>query len=254
MSLVTLDNVVRNVMVDLGEQSLNKYQTYLQWAIRGFRELKLHNSSYAKIAYLPISNSKSVDLPIDYLKYTKIGVCINDRVVLLGLDDTLCVNHKKDDCGNPLELALNPATTQDTILGLNYGYYFFDHYRNGQFVGGLYGLGGGDSSLGYYRINEEKNQIQLTSQVPSTEIILEYISDGSDTTGTATVPKYAVEALIQWVHWQRLRRMSNKTRESEIARRDYIIEFDKLKHFKLMFTAAEYLQMLRSNIHSAPKR
>ena len=255
MSAKTLDYIVKTVMADLGESSLSNYQTYLQFAIRGFRELSLHNGNTNKIAYLPIKSNKAVDLPTDYIKYTKIGVCINGRIVTLGLDDSLCINHNFDDCGDPIAIAMDSNSSPELISNLNYGYYFLDHFHNGQYVAGEYGLGGGYNGLGYYRIDKEQNQIQLTSQIPSTEIVLEYIADGLSPDGTAAVPVEAVECLIAWVHWKRQQRKSKVPQgEKEAARRDYIVEFNKLRHFKLMFTEQELLDAWRKNIHSAVKR
>lgn len=254
MRYVTLDYIVRNVMVDLEEQSLNRYQTYLQYAIRGFRELNLHAINTAKIAYLPINPNKSVDLPSDYIKYTKIGVCVGGRIVLLGLDDSLCINHDFNACGDPIEIAMNPEVSDNQLSIYGYGYYFLDHFHNGQYVGGLYGLGGGYNGLGYFRENKEMNQIQLTSQIPSTEIVLEYISDGLTPDGSAAIPKEAIECMIAWVHWKRCQNNPKLANMAELKRRDYIVEFNKLRHFNLMFSVQDYLAMSRVNIHSAPKR
>lgn len=254
MAYKTLDNIVRNVMVDIGEQSLNRYQTYLQFAIRGFRELNLHASNTTKIAYLTIQSNKAVNLPTDYVKYVKIGVCVNGRVVMLGLDDSLCINHDYSDCGDPLELAMNPQTATDALAGYAYGYYFLDHFHNGQYVGGLYGLGGGYNGKGYFRVNEAMNQIQLSSEVPSTEIVLEYISDGLSPDGSASIPVQAVECMIAWVHWKRTQHNPKMQAQAEAMRRDFVVEFNKLKHFQLMFSVEDYLQMTRTSVHSAPKR
>lgn len=254
MAYVTLDYIVRNVMVDLEEQSLNRYQAYLQFAIRGFKELNLHNYNTTKISYLPILDNKAVDLPVDFVKYVKIGVCVRGRIVMLGLDNSLCLNHDVSDCGDPLEIAMSNDTTPEAIAALNFGYYFSDYYHNGQFVGGQYGLGGGYNGKGYYRLNEEKNQIQLTSNVPSTELVLEYISNGMNPDGSASVPEQAVECLIAWIHWKRLQHKPKFQQEAEFKRRDYIIEFNKLKHFNLMFSVEEYLQMVRTHTHGAVKR
>lgn len=254
MGFVSLDYIVRNVLVSLEESSLNRYQTYLQYAIRGFRELNLHASNTLKIAYLPILSNKAVNLPSDFVKYTKIGVCVNGRIVLLGLDDSLCLNKDFNDCGDALEIAIAPNVPNDTLTAYNFGYYFLDHYHNGQYVGGIYGLGGGYNGMGYYRLNPEANQIQLTSNIPSTEIVLEYISDGLNPDGSASIPKETIEAMIAYVHWKRVQNNPKMQQEAELRRRDYIVEYNKLKHFTLSFSVQEYLQMIRTYVHSAPKR
>ena len=254
MAFKTLDYLVRTVLSSTGEQSLDKYQQYLQFLTRGFRELNLHASTVTKVAHIEMKDNKAIDLPSDYVKYLKIGICINGRVVLLGSDPTLCLNEDYSACGDPLELAMNSPSSTD-LSNLNFGYWLIEGFHNGQYTGGIYGLGGGYNSYGYYRVNEEKNQIQFTSNIPTNTIVLEYISDGLNPDGTASVPVEAIECLIAWTMWKIKQYKRNTTQgEVEMARRDYIVEFDKLKHFKLSFSMKEYLDMYRSNVHGAPKR
>lgn len=254
MAFKDLDYIIRNVLAATEENSLNRYQTYLQFAVRGFRELSLQCSTVTKIKYIEMLDNKAIDLPMDYVKYLKIGIVINGHVVILGSDPTLALNEDYSACGDPLEIAMNSDRNTDLSF-LNFGYWWTNGFHNGQYVGGIYGLGGGYNKYGYYRVNEEKNQIQFTSNIPTETIVLEYISDGLNPDGTASVPVEAVECLIAWVHWKRLEFKKGVTgQERADAERRYIVEFNKLKHFKLMFTMQEYLDVYRSNVHGSPKR
>lgn len=254
MKIVTLDSIVRNVIVSLEESSLRRYQTYLQFAIRGFRELNINGSSSPKIKHLQMLPNKAVNLPTDYVKYTKIGICVNGRVVTLGLDDTLCLNEGYSECGDPIEIAMTNVDNPNYSY-FSYGYPFLSHYHNNQFVDGYFGMGGGFNSRGYYRINTEKNQIQFASIIPDSEIVLEYISDGINPDGTASVPVEATEYLINFVHWKRVEAKRDST-EAEINRwREMTaIAWKNYKHLTLMFSVEEYISMSRENTHQLPKR
>ncbi len=263
MSYVSLDYIVRNVLVSLEEgNNLKKYQTYLQFAIRGMRELNLTSAQYPKSVFLDMLPNKAVNLPTDYVKYLKIGICVNGHILNLGLDDSLCLNDKFSECGDPLEVAIDNlsnanvnGTIVDGFFGFGIGFPFLSTFSNNQWVGGLYGLGGGFNSRGYYKINAETNQIQFTSNVPSQQIVLEYISDGINLDGTANVPKQAIEALIAFVMWKRLQfKRGGNLGEAREAERQYIIQFNKLRHFNLSFTVSEYLDSQAINIHQAVKR
>lgn len=254
MKIVTLDYIVRNVIVSLEESSLRRYQTYLQYAIRGFRELNINGASVAKIKHLPMLPNKAVNLPTDYVKYTKIGICVNGRVVTLGLDESLCLNESYSECGDPLEVAMENVDNPDYSY-FSFGYPFASHYHNNQFVDGYFGMGGGFNSRGYYRINTEMNQIQFASVVPDTEIVLEYISDGINPDGSASVPVEATEYLIAFIHWKRVENKQSSTEaEIERKRRDTMIAWKNLKHFMTSFTVSEYLDSFRAGVFQTPKR
>ncbi len=257
MKVTTLDYVVKNVLVQMGDNSLNHYQSLLQYAIRGFRRLNLFATTTTKTVYLNMSPSKTVPLPTDYVKYTKIGMCCNGHVILLGLDDSICTGNKVNECGDPLPIVVNKLQ-QDASLSTDLFSFFFpflDFFRNGQYIGGVYGLGGGMNSRGYYKIDTANNQIQFSSETPSLPILLEYISDGLSPDGSASIPIEAVECLIAFVHWQRLQFDRNANQyDKENAHQQYIIEFNALKHFNLSFSVAEYLASNRAQVYQSPKR
>jgi hypothetical protein len=256
MKTVTLDYIVRNVIVQLEESSLRRYETYLQYAVRGMRELTLYgaNSQGLKIKHIPMLANKAINLPSDYVKYTKVGICVNGRVVMLGLDDSLCLNDNYSECGDPLGVAIENIDNPDYVF-FAFGYPFAGYYHNNQYVNSLFGLGGGFNSRGYFRVNNEMNQIQFASVVPQTDIVLEYISDGVNADGTSIVPVEATEYLIAFVHWKRVEAKRDST-ESEIARwrNESMVRFRNCKHFANMFTMSEYLDSYRNNVFQTPKR
>jgi len=256
MKLVTLDYIVRNVLAQMEESSMRRYQTFLQYAVRGMRELTLQsgNSQALKIKHLPMLPNKAVNLPSDYVKYMKIGICVNGRVVTLGLDETLCLNDNYSECGDPLEIAIENVNVPDYTY-FSFGYPFAGYYHNNQYVNSLFGLGGGFNSRGYFRVNLEMGQIQFASVVPHHDIVLEYISDGVNLDGTAIVPVEAVEYLIAFVFWKMKEAKANST-EAEIARwrNEAAIKFRNVKHLNLSFTPAEYLDEYRKHLYQTPKR
>jgi len=256
MKTVTLDYIVKNVIAQLEESSLRRYQTYLQYAIRGVRELTLGsaNSQSLKIKQLPMLSNKAINLPSDYVSYSKVGVCVNGRVVVLGLDKTLCLNAAQDECGDPLEIAMENVDNPNYVF-FSFGYPFSGYYHNNQYVNSIFGLGGGFNSRGYFRENLEKNQIQFSSEVPNEDIVLEYISDGMNPDGSAVIPIEATEYLIAFVNWKRVQAKKGSSQaEIEQWRRDTMIAFRNVKHINLSFTPEEYLDNYRSNVFQTPKR
>ncbi len=98
--IVNLEYVVHLVLMDIGDDSLRDYKKFLQYAILGFQELNLYVSQSVKVAYLPISETKTANLPDDYITYTKIGYNNGGVIATFGLNEDLMMPHKTDDCGN----------------------------------------------------------------------------------------------------------------------------------------------------------
>jgi hypothetical protein len=253
MKHTSLDYVVKTVLTQMEEGTLRKYQPVLQLAIRGFRELSLYASTQVKTKHLPMLPNKAVNLPSDYVKYTKIGLCIDGRVLTLGLDDSLCLNGDYGPCCDPLP---SVAGAQKFDEYFDIGYQFSPYFHNGQYVGGVFGYGGGFNGKGYYRINNETNQIQFSSEVPTSEIILEYISDGISQDGTTLIPIEAIEPLVAFIFWKMAESPNIKARLGDIGywQQRWIVEFRKFKHFQLSFTVDEYLANCRLNVHQGIKR
>src|ERR1017187_10543076 len=106
MKLVSLDYIVRNVLVSLEESSMRRYQTYLQYCIRGFREFNINNASTPKVIHRQMLPDKSINIPPDYVKYVLIGLCHEGRIITLGRDESMCLNDNFNDCGDPIEVVI----------------------------------------------------------------------------------------------------------------------------------------------------
>jgi hypothetical protein len=119
MKHVSLDYVVRTVLAQMDETTMRKYQPILQLAIRGFRELNLHAASTIKTKYLCMLPNKAVNLPPDFVKYTKIGMCYNGRVITLGLDDRLCLSEPTGECC-PEEEVCDINYVEENYVGCDY--------------------------------------------------------------------------------------------------------------------------------------
>jgi hypothetical protein len=252
--IVNLDYVVNHVLMDLDDSSMRMYKKFLQYAINGFTDLNLFTLQNVKVAYLPISEQKTVNLPVDYIEYTKIGFNEGGKMGVFGANEDLLLPRRTDDCGNEINDNTGDCSI-DEIVFPNYGYYFAPHYRNGQYVGELYaGLGGGNPN-GSYRIDQDRRQIAFSSDVGVDEIILEYKSSGVAGDGSTNVPRQCVPALVAYVHWQR-RRYNDKVAlgVKETLKQEYYTEFEKLRDLEFSFTAEEYFASRRSTYSSIPKR
>jgi len=247
-----------SIIAELKETNTNNYQYYLQQGINCYLyELKLSSSPTIKTVTLTISNNGTIDFPNDYINYTVIGVCLNGKIWTLTQNDEMCLN-RSPDC--PVELdaaiALSQESTSDAISAIvPYGYYFNSAFRNGQYVGEQYSFGGGWNNKGYYRVDHEKRRFEFSRLQPGAEVILEYNATGLNCDGTMVVPFQTVAAIKNYIHWQNVEHdRSVGLGEKQRKERQYIVQFNILKHYNLMFTMDEYLDVKYRASKSTVKR
>lgn len=250
-----LNYVTSLVKMDLDDFSSSRDQKYLQYAIMGFRDLNLHTMPNIKVAYLQPNDAMVAPLPDDYEYYTKIGMCIAGQVWTLSVNRDLCMHHNLDTCGLPIDEVSKVNLNEVDQIGIYGRYQFSPHFRHGQYVGEMYGLGGGFNDLGYYRIDHEMHLIQFSSLLPKSEIVLEYKSNGADRGGESLIPGMCVEAIRAYVHWQlaehdRTYSDSSKERKRGLFRDEH----SKLRDLVFSFTMDEYLDSTYQAIKSTVKR
>jgi hypothetical protein len=244
---VNLNYVVNSVLMDMDEYTTSKRKKILQYAIFGVTELNIFVLPSVEVAYLRQNDDFTIDLPDDYLDYIKVGVEVGGpderRIVTLTLNNTLPLPNtdKLKICPNSCvdEPTLTLNNTDYFIPG--FGYYFAEHYRNGQYVGEMYGLGGG-MGLMQYRVDLKNRQIILNELFENGEIVLEYKSTGIKTDGSTTIPRQAVAALRAYIKWE-LAENNDKLALSakDRKRKLYLVEYRLLQYFTNTFTIDEYL-------------
>lgn len=249
--LITLDYVVNSVFNQLGDYTQRDYDRYLQFAIEGFGQLNLFQISTVRVVHLQMNDAKVVALPPDFIDYTKVAVCINGKLWTLSVNKNMCLP-RAEECGTPIRevVTANP-------LSINYpnsGYVFADHYYNGRYVGGLYGIGGG-FNIAYFRIDKERRNIVFSGSVPNDEVVLEYTSTGVSKHGTTLVPYQALAALKSYIQWQRIE-YDDRVGDGAKQRKKDIYEEDcmALNAFESSFTISEYLDMCYRESSQSPKR
>ena len=252
---VTLDYVVKTVLMDLDDNSMTKYMKFLQYAINGWFKLNLDTMDTVKIAYLEMNSNFTANLPDDFVTYCKIGVIHNGVFIPLGFNPDLIIPRRTDDCGIPINENSTDCSSTDIIeRHPGFAFYLSPHYRGGQWVGEMYGETGGKAPA-QYRIDWERRQVAFDSGIGEREIVIEYKSTGIDVDGKTIVPRKVVEALTAYIHWKRV---EHKDKESLAVKdrkhRLFAIEHERLRDLELAFTAEEFLDMTYSTYKLTPKR
>ena len=240
---VSLDEIIKSLLIQQGETTEHKYMQYLDIAIRGLKELTFDTLQQVKTETLIVNDNLTVDLPKDYVNYTRIGQCkSHGRIETLGYDEYLCIQNNIDCCGAP---EAHDFSGLKSASGGN--------SRNAELTGGWYGVGGGYRN-GYYRIDREKHQIALSSELSGESIVLEYISDGSNINGDMKINVLAEEALRAYIYWKLVQRRSGiPLGEKENARRDWYNEKRLARARIVNFTPDQAWRISRKQVKQSPK-
>ena len=160
----SIDEVVNDFQLMMDDTSYDKdaqiYQLRLL-ALQGLRELKFDAEQEVKRVQRSVSSSSLlITLPSDFVKLLRVGYKnSNDEFVSLGYKSNLS-----------LSASVTPQIGNNNF-DENNPYYHTD-------VGRKFGVGGGNNTLGYYRLNRIENTISFSSDLAGKTVFIEYISDG----------------------------------------------------------------------------
>lgn len=193
---MTLFNLCKELLLEIGDNSPHKLARFIQYGIAGLREFSLDFSGGAiTTVSLTVNANGTADLPSDYIRYRRIAVCDSDgNLHDLGWNPDMCPL-APDDCG-----ALTEVAGTNGLIAFGYS---DNDFRNGEVLGRQFGLGGGNNTRGYYKIDETNGFIVLQN-FTGDNVWLEYVADlKRNSNGEFEVHPYIVTALKAFIRWQK---------------------------------------------------
>lgn len=251
--MYTLDQVVREYLIERGDTAMNSYKAALQCAIVILREMHYDVSGDPSFAFIEVTSLGTAPLPVDYVSYVAIGVAdAAGNFVPLGLNDSMLPPLTADDCGNPQRPVGSVPVVNEINGGYGYGNYY-GNYRNGEYMGGAFGIGGGNNIHGYYKVMEKNGYISLQN-VTASHIVLVYIANPEKSTGNFLVHAFDVEPIKHGIYWRMLS-FNTKVSGGEKERAEALY-LRKKRHSKARhnpFRIDEIKQVLRQFNQATPK-
>ena len=250
--LVTIRYIVMSTLNRLNDYTLKNYKRMVQICIEGVSEemAMYHTGIGNEVVYLHMSTAKTVNLPADYIGWSKVGFPDNGKLRVITNRDGILLPRVFDDTGE----AVGNTDSDEASEGLSNAIFFSDHFRRGQFIGGLYGLPGA-IDVAYFRIDMERRQIAFSGEVPRSEIVLEYISTGLKPDGSSLLPREIVAPLRNYILWHMVEN-DPRVANNEKRRREELYEksVEASRFFETSFTKEEYLRMCYSTYRQSVKR
>jgi hypothetical protein len=181
--VVTLKQIVKSALWQ-AKRPPSDYRMFYELAYRGYRELRLHHvQEGVRYAKLTPNSINCVDFPEDLVEFVGIGVPVNGKLVPLTRNDDIVIT----------TTLVGAVETQNSTSGE--GVDIIDSNTTGFYAKG------GINYDGYYKVDWENRRIMLNS-VTRTEVILAYVSSGTNAEGETYVPVKYEPALIAYIVWQ----------------------------------------------------
>lgn len=253
----TLQEIIEDA---LGEEALDaRYAARLiPIAVRGWNTLFREALTETKTVILTFDNPniRIIDYPYDYDYYTKIGVVVTTgtgtkKIMTLSLNQYMYKPTDADiaqancTCETAETMSENLAAMQGGEIPFTYYTIFSNAWRGGQYVGELYGMGGGESSAGSFVPDDANARFVFSSHLPlDCEIVMEYKRFATTDMANTRIPLYAREAMIAWVKWRMLNRVNSSIGERREAQIRYEEEAYKLYEQQVSLTKSEIYDRL----------
>ena len=192
--------VVKRTLAEMGETGMHKYALFKGYAIDFLRDFytTIGGGQNVTVRELEVDSLNRVALPDDYIDFIKIGARVGDRVQVFIRDEDLALYTDTTKChvNQP-----NPtAYPEDETYPYNLQFWFNNPLNAyGEHTGGFYGFGAGRV---FDAFTIDNGSIQLSSNISSEVIYLEYISSNLIYGEETYVPIVAEEAMKSYIKYK----------------------------------------------------
>lgn len=247
--MITLYDIAQEIAIKKDEQGDKHLAKYLLFGREAIRELNLHNTLNVKSVMLDIdTDTMSVELPKDYITYSKVGILIGNKIIELDYDSRIYPQQKplnlcddenleptkrfKRDCECCLDGADLPYNYSYNWHNIGYGQQLYTYYSIPAYYGTKF-------------FREHGGYLYLDSICPleDTKIVLEYKTTGIDEKQTIVpeIYKLAVGAYIDWKF-----ALYKSKQNVQLLEREYQRQYKNVRKIKNASTFLEILRAVRS--------
>jgi hypothetical protein len=242
--MVTLNSVIEDLQAEFHLDTDHKKSLFLRLAKNGIRDLHYTVNGKVKRVTVEPNTAGVVELPNDCVKVVNVSISNSSgKLVFLGRNKN--IYKPVDGNGNEYQPTSIPsAATASSTESIQ-------HYKNGEIIGGFYGIGG-HSTVGDYHVSLSDNRIELSSNLTNTTLVLDYLGNPQLINGEYLVHEFLVEPLMKYIVWKYKRQFVSYP-EQKAMQSDYT-NAKAIAKMKLNFESQEgILDASRKNFSQAPK-
>lgn len=174
--LISLKNIVDDYLLQLGKDE-SEYLRYLRLCERSITDMHLFSFGGVKVEKITIDKTKLYSaFPKDFSKFLKLGFIDGGEIVPIAMNSRLHIS-RGENCGEVVDVQ---SLENEEVKFYNSG---MDYY-------------------GEIRLNETMNRIEFSSDIAFTELYLEYVSTGLNSSEETLIPIKYREYLIADLNWK----------------------------------------------------
>ncbi|MFN8296814.1 MAG: hypothetical protein U0T69_11500 [Chitinophagales bacterium] len=252
----TLNKIASEYAILENEGEQNKLR-YLQYARNAVRELSITLVDNIKSVMLDLDDQNSALLPDDYLRYSKVGICIHGHIIEFDRDESLCKYEKADDfckpCGTKVTAAEQVETncacacSGEELPFLTSTYLWNNIYYNGQWSA-HYAVPA-HKKVGVFKIVNNRIYIDSLCDKYSGKVVLEYKSTGVNMTDTTYVPDELIPAITAYIRYHN--ELDKKGNMALAYKEEYRRQFNIYKNFKIKVSLKQIVNTHRQKVFQA---
>jgi hypothetical protein len=214
----SLEQVVKDYMIERGFESLHGFSRYLNMAIQGLKILERDVSSQVQKCELSVSSALTADLPSNCVKTLGFAILKNNTFYPL----THSYDQAPVGTDSSGDDTVSDNEDSNAVTGIGVGFYTTTTTNlHGEFIGRIYGLSGRQN--GTYSINQAQNRVEFNRNFSTKNpVYVFFIGNPEKIDGKYRVNEINVEAIKAYIHWADMRyKRSGSTGAKEQAKMDW---------------------------------
>lgn len=246
MKYITLDSIVRSYLLKK-RYPIHFYVEGLVQAAECLSELQWDCLAVIRTVKLTIGDYGAATLPCDYKDWCKIGMPNGAYTKPMVQSSGITRLNNFDSITG--DKVLWPDAEVNAGYGFSNFVWFNDKLETtGRFYGGF------TSKTDVFKVLPERNEIQVDNHFCGNDIILEYISDGSEADSATQIDPYAKMAIEAFIEWQHVETHRSYGQGDKIwARKKYDYEVGILRGRLNPLTISDIKNAVRMNTHGSIK-
>lgn len=267
--LTDISDIVNDYMLEMedNDYGATKNATKVRnIAIAGLKDLRRSGVKILKSLILQVNqNTNSIELPNDFIDYARIGVLTSGGVFvplnnnkLLGMAyQEFILDHTNskllDNDGIELTALRQVSGSSGNSLTSDSYVRYAANMGTGSY-GANFGMSGGGSAAGDFRVDLENSRIFFSTSMTSPEVVLEYIADES-MSSNPKIHEYCEEALMNYIYYSLIKRkrdvpFNEKIRARKVYANSKTLAIQNMNQDK---SIAEIIMRLNKHTQMSPR-